>query len=347
MNRLFFTLFFFLTIGFVYSQSEFTGIYQIYKLPTSSRIAGLGGKAIAIPEVDINFATVNPSALTDTMSNQFAMNYTGYLAGVKYGNFIYGYSLKERGNLALGLQYLDYGSYDRKDEYGNLLGEWKGKDYVISLIWSKELFEFFSIGASAKPLFSRLDIYKSFGIAFDLGASFYNPKFGTMVSLVVKDLGKPIKPYFEELDEDFKHDIQLGVSTKLKYAPFRFSFVFHNLNRLDLLYKNKNVSEPNNTGLTPEVLEVDYSNKGLEQFFRHLIFGVEIIPVKSFYMQIGYNHQRRAELKIFERPGMSGFSLGFGISIKKIKIGYAYSNYIPTNGTNHISISTNLSDVFR
>ena len=347
MTRPLLTILFLIIVGTIYAQSEFTSIYKVYNLPTSARIAGLGGKAVAIPEPDINFATANPSALSHTMSNQIALNVTNHLVGINYGNIMWGYSLKQRGNIAIGIQYLNYGTIDRMDEFGYNQGTYGGRDFMFSLIWSKELFKYVNIGAAVKPIFSKVDIYNSNGVIFDLGAHFYHPRFGTMVSFVVKDLGTQMKPYIDGHYEDIEPDIQLGVSIRLKHAPFRFSLVLHSLNKWDLLITNKNVSEPNNTDLTPEEIEIDYVNKGLENFLRHAILGVEIMPVKAFYLQVGYNFQRRGELKTISKQALTGVSFGFGIKIKKFNISYAHSNYHLSQGTNHISLSTNLNNLFR
>lgn len=329
------------------AQSRYTGIYKFYDLPQSARIAGLGGNSIAIPDYDINFATVNPSALKDTMSNLFSINTALYLAKIKYGSLTWGYSLKDMGNLGISIQYLNYGSFDRMDDFGYNLGTYRGNDYYFNLIWSKELFKHIHIGAAFKPMASKIDIYKSYGVAFDLGAHFYNPDYNTMVSLVFKNIGKQIRPFYDNHIEYLPYDIQFGISTKLKHAPFRFSFVFHSLDQPSLIYTNNNVSEPNNTNLKPEEIEKDYVHNRLENILRHTIFGFELIPTKSFYLQLGCNFQQRSELKTINKKGLAGISLGIGIRAKKINISYARQQFHLSQASNHISLQTNLYNFFK
>lgn len=329
------------------AQNQYTGIYRFYELPQSARVAGLGGNPIAIPDNDINIVSVNPSVLKDTMSNQIAVNATSYMTGIKYGSFIWGYTLKERGNIALGIQFLDYGRFDRRDEFGYKIGTYGGNEYSVNITWSKELFKYLHIGAAFKPLVSEVDIYKSYGLAFDLGAHFYNPNYGTAISMVFKNLGKQLKPFNTDNYENLPYDIQLGISTKLKHAPFRFSFVLHHLTQFNLLYKNKNVSEPNNTGLPPDEIEKDYVNDNLENFLRHTIFGLEILPSKSFYLQVGYNFLRRSELKTVSKPSVSGLSFGIGIQTKRININFARQHYHLSQSSNHLSIQANIHNLIR
>jgi len=47
-----------------------------------------------------------------------------------------------------------------------------------------------------------------------------------------------------------------------------------------------------------------------DKVMRHMIFGIEFSPLKSFYIRGGYNYQRRSEMKIESRIAMVGFFLG-------------------------------------
>ena len=62
---------------------------------------------------------------------------------------------------------------------------------------------------------------------------------------------------------------------------------------------------------------------------RHLIFGIEFIPLDNFYLRAGYNYQRRQELKISNRTAMVGFSWGFGIRISKFHLSYGTGKLSP------------------
>ena len=46
---------------------------------------------------------------------------------------------------------------------------------------------------------------------------------------------------------------------------------------------------------------------------RHVIFGVELFPKRSFNLRLGYNFRRSQELKLLEQRTFSGISLGFGL----------------------------------
>ncbi|HON18780.1 MAG TPA: type IX secretion system protein PorQ [Salinivirgaceae bacterium] len=336
-----------LAIGNVYSQSQFTGTYRSYELPQSPRIVGLGGKSIAISDNDLSLSLNNPSLLKAEMSNAFFVNASGYGNGINYGNVLYARHFQDRGNFAIGLLYLDYGDFRRMDEFGYDLGEFTGNEYIGYLIWSKELFKNIHIGATAKPIYSKIETYTSYGAAFDLGIHYTNPTIGTTFSVVGTNIGRQIKPYVNDAPENLPYDIQVGFSTKLQHAPFRFSFMFYNLTHKSLLYSNHNVSEPNNTNMSPEEIEKDYVNDDLENFLRHMIFGFELIPSKAFYLQFGYNFLRRSELKTIAKPSLVGVSLGLGIRVKKIQINYSFAQYHLAHYSNNLSLQFNLHDIFQ
>jgi hypothetical protein len=85
-------------------------------------------------------------------------------------------------------------------------------------------------------------------------------------------------------------------------------------------------------------------SKNIDNVFRHLIFSGELSLGKSesFRVRGGYNHFRRKELSLSSFRSMAGFSLGFGLKIKKINFDYGLGYYHLAGATNHLSISTSI-----
>ena len=61
---------------------------------------------------------------------------------------------------------------------------------------------------------------------------------------------------------------------------------------------------------------------------------------------MGYNHQRRKELRLDEKSGGAGFSFGFMLKIKKIEFDYTKVYYHVVGGANVITISLNVKESF-
>ena len=138
-------------------------------------------------------------------------------------------------------------------------------------------------------------------------------------------------------------EILLGMSQKLEHAPFRFHIVAHNLQQLDLTWEDPDGRTGEIDPITGDVLPVSRIEDLGDKFMRHIIFGIEIIPIEHFSLCAGYNYQRRQELKISTNAAMVGFSLGFGLKISKFHLSYGRASYHLAGASNHFSVSTNLS----
>ena len=139
-------------------------------------------------------------------------------------------------------------------------------------------------------------------------------------------------------------EIQAGITQGLAHAPFRFSIQLQHLERWDLRYELAN-KDYFIFGADPE--EINKFDVLADKLMRHAVFGVEFLLGESFHFDFGYNYKRRQEMKINNFPGMVGFSWGFGLRIKKFQVAYGRATYHLAGGTNHFSITTNLSSFYK
>jgi hypothetical protein len=68
---------------------------------------------------------------------------------------------------------------------------------------------------------------------------------------------------------------------------------------------------------------------------------------ENFHVEVGYNYKRRKEMAISARPGMVGFSAGFGFRVSKFHFSFGRASYHLAGGTSHFSLTTNLSEFYR
>ncbi len=288
------------------------------------------------------------------MENQLVMNYTDYFMDINYGYFSYAHSYEKIGNLAVGIHYINYGKFIEADVTGEKIGAFGATEYALNLYWSRAIDSCFTFGVNIKPLASYLERYRSYGIAADAGIVYHSNRRLTTAGLVLKNMGSQITTYTRHNREPLPFEILMGVSHKLRHAPFRISVTAHQLQMPDLTYdKPEDETESEEQELLPaDTLTsgsndfdwfLDYGDK----FMRHMIIGLEVIPVKGFYISMGYNYLRREELKIPERVSMVGFSWGFGIKVYMFQISYGRASYHVAGGTNHFSLSTDLNAFFR
>lgn len=318
------------------------GVFQFLDLPASARMASLGGKNVSIMDHDINFALLNPSLLSNGSHNMVGLNMANYLADIRFGSAIYGRSLG-RNHFALGIQYVDYGSFKETTEYNEILGEFTAKDMSLSMIYSRTLSSRLSAGATLKPVYSAYERYVSYGVALDMGLHFHSLSELFSAGFVIRNLGTQFKGYYKDADgqhlEPLPLDVQLGLTQKLEHAPFRFSLTMHQLHRWNLYYVNnsKSLTDFERTELMPEISPLDMA-------FRHAVVGVEFLPGKNFYLAGSYNHRRHQELKMDGFKSMAGFSFGGGIKISHFQVGFGTSTFQVGNVAYLFSVTTSLDE---
>ncbi len=327
---------------FAHSQAG-RGVYQFLDLPVSSRLAALGAANVSINDNDINFAFQNPSLLTTETNNVLGLNMANYLADITFGSAVYGRNFGKN-FFAAGIQYVDYGTFRYADEVNStpeVISFFTAKDMAVNVVYARPLTDNIVIGGTFKPVYSAYEKYSSFGVAFDLGASYKLPEHYFSAGLVLKNIGTQIKGYYS--DDDGQHyeplplNIILGITKKLNHAPFRFSLNLHNLQKWDLSYKIERESGFNTGNSNQNITFFDMA-------FRHAIVGVEFLPSKSFYLAASYNHRRGQEMKMPGFKSMAGFSFGGGIKLYKFQVGFGMSQFQVGNYAYQFSISTALNE---
>jgi len=331
-----------------YSQLGGRNTYEFLNLTSSARIAAMGGKVNAIWDDDLNLPFYNPSLLNEEMRNNMVLNYVNYFTDVNYGYVSYASTIKGIGNIAGGIHYINYGKFIAADEIGTRTGTFTASEMALNLMFSRTIDSMFHIGVNLKPIYSSMEKYNSFGLAADLGVTYTSKDKLFAGALVIRNLGLQIKPYYEQHREKLPLEVQIGISQKLRHAPFRFSVVAHNLQKLDLTYSKSGDDDLHEIDVvTGEPVNENKIEDIADKVMRHMIFGVEFLPFKSFSLRAGYNYQRRSEMKIESRVAMVGFSWGFGIKISKFNLSYGRASYHLAGASNHFSLSTDFSAFYR
>jgi hypothetical protein len=117
---------------------------------------------------------------------------------------------------------------------------------------------------------------------------------------------------------------------------------YNHIEKWDLSY-----DDPNNPDNIDPFTGEPQSKSGIARFgdnlMRHIVIGGEITPIKSLSFRIGYNYQRRQELKINDKVGMVGFSWGIGLKISKYELSFARSTYSLAGSPNYFTFTFNPS----
>ena len=317
------------------------GVYRFLDLPVSSRMAAIGGMNVSLRDNDVNFAFMNPALLTGETHGVIGLNMASYLADIKFGSAVYGHNFGENNFTSFGVQYVDLGKFEGYDELGNFTEDFTAKDIALYMSYARRLDDYFTVGATFKPIFSSYERYTSFGIAFDAGINYSRDLFSA--GLVFRNMGAQLKAYYP--DEQGQHreplpfDIQLGVSKKFAHAPIRISGTLNNLNRWNVAGYQTDKTTTNLDGTTEEK-----KVKPVDMALRHLVLGVELVPSDNFYIALGYNHRRNQEMTMEGFKSLAGFSAGAGLKLYKFHVGFGLTQFQVGNFAYQFSFSTDLND---
>lgn len=315
--------------------------FRFLDLTNSARMAALGGFQVALGDsTDLNLPFNNPALLHREMSNWMLVNYVNYLADINYGYASYAHTLGRFGNVAAGMHYINYGDFTEAGEEGEITGKtFKAAEYALNLIWANH-YRQWRYGVNLKPVLTVFETYQSFGLVADAGIAWQSKNRLTTVGVAARNFGSQLTTYYPTGEkEPVPFDLQAGISQKLAHAPIALSLTAHHLNHWDLAN-----ADPGKNG--EDIFDLEYDESIGKQLLRHLVWGIEVLPSPSFTLRAGYNYQLRQELKLEERASTVGFSLGFGVKVKRFKLDYAITRFHLAGSSNLFSLSINLNKNF-
>lgn len=338
MYRNLFLIVFVLWNAVSFSQVGGQSVYQFLNLMTSPRQAAMGGKVITLFDYDVNQGHYNPASINSEMDNHLALNYGSYYGEISYGTASYAYTYdRHLQTFHAGINYINYGSFDGRDENGLETASFTGSEAALSFGYSYNLpFTDFYIGANAKLITSTLESYTSFGAAVDLGCIYIDERNDINYALVLRNMGSQITTY-AGVYEPLPFEIIAGISQELEHVPIRWHLTLENLQQWNVAFSNPARAEGTLDGGSQEE-NVSFFNNAL----RHVIFGVELFPQKGFNVRFGYNFRRSEELKLVEQRTFAGLSLGFGLRMGKMRFEYSYSRYTLAGNTSLFGLMINL-----
>ncbi len=322
-----------------FSQIGGKSVYQFLNLVQSPRQAALGGKTVTVVDYDVNQAFYNPATINEKMSNRLSANYGSYYGEVSYGTAAYAYTYDQHlQTFHAGISYINYGTFEGRDELGNLTSDFTGSEAALSLGYAYNLpWTDMFVGANVKLISSTLESYNSWGAAVDLGFLYVDVDNDINYGLTVRNLGFQIKPY-QDTNEKLPLAIDAGISQLMENVPIRWHVTLENLQQWNIAFSNPNRAQGSLDGSSKEE-KVSFFNNAL----RHVILGAELFPEKGFNLRLGYNFRRGEELRIVDKRNFSGISVGFGLRFGKVKFDYSYSRYTIAANTSLFGLMIDLN----
>ena len=317
-----------------------TSSYNSLNLISSARSLSLGGDVISIMDNDVSLASNAPSLLNPSMHNQLAFNFVDYVSDINLVSVHFSKQILNNVMVFTGIEAINYGEFVSTDETGNILSNFSANEQIVTIGTSRYLGRNFSIGSNFRLLNSNLEAYNSVSISSNISATYFvrEKEFG--ITCLVKNIGRPLKGYTSS-QETLPFQVQRGISKSLDHLPFRYSILLHHLN----IYDISNDFSPNTT-YDPITNSLVVKEETIaKKLLRHVIIGGELYPFRrDIYLRGGFNFQRQEDLKLSSSFSMTGFSWGFGFSLRKLRIDYSRSALHSSSMVNSFSVTTNLSN---
>jgi hypothetical protein len=303
-------IFFFILISTTVTGQQ---TFNFLRLDKSPRAASLAGSFVANSD-DPNVIFYNPAGISLLEEKPISFSYLFHLLDINAASISYSHEFESLGRFAAGIQYINYGSFDRRDRDGAKTGEFGAGEVATLIGYSNELGDNFYYGANLKFIYSSIDNRSSTGLALDLGLHYSFPEDRWNFGFSILNLGSQTTQYYSK-KEDLPLDIRFGFSKTLQHLPFTF---FASLNKLN----------------------EDYDSFG--ERFEQFTFGGEFKMSKVIRLRFGYDNEKRKEYKIGGTAGIAGFNLGLGILVSKYNFDYSFSSMGSIGALHRIGISTTL-----
>ena len=288
-----------LITGAITARAQDNSSYDFLKVDPSARSSALAG-AFETTTDDPNIIFYNPAGLSTMTKKKVSAGFGKYLLGINFGAVSYVQKYKNIGWFGAGVKYFNYGTFDYTDENGVTSGTFGASDLMLSLGYSNYLYDIVNYGVNVKYIYSKIAGYNSSAFAVDFGLMYVIPSDQIQLGLSVNNLGSQINSYIDT-KEKLPLDIRIGASKKLEHLPLRLSFSLSNLNQ---------------------------SRDKFIQRFKSFSLGGELSFSENVAVRIGYDNQKRQDLKLGTSLGIAGFSAGIGIKfLNRYQFDYALNSF--------------------
>jgi hypothetical protein len=316
-------------------------VFRVLDIPSSARIAALGGSPVAVLDNDLNLGLFNPALLNKDMQRQVALSYLPYVDKINIGYGSYCHHFDSLGITASGsVQYVDYGTFTRTDETGQEQGTFRAGEYVVQVGGGRAIDSLFRVGVNLKYIASNLEEYRANAVAFDVAGVYFKQSLGLTVAATLRNIGTMTKT-FAGTKEELPFQVQLATTYKFKHAPFRLGLSLDNLQQWDLTYDDP-TAQAQIDPTTGEIV-VDKVTT-VEKALWHIVPNAEVLFGKNFMIRLGYNYKRRQELNFAEKPGLTGMSVGIGLKVSKMHLSYGFAQFFPGSASNTFSLAIRFAD---
>jgi hypothetical protein len=285
--------------------------YDFLRTDVSARAGALAGSYVSIMN-DPTTIFYNPAGLSTIEKPAASLGFFKHLLDINSGHVSYSQPYEDLGYFGIGILYVNYGSFDRTDDVGNVIGSFRANDLALTLGYSNSFEENLYYGVNAKFIYSGIAEYSSTGLAADFGILYVIPDSRLNIGVSLRNVGAQLGAY-NSTKENLPLDLVVGASVVPRGIPLLLNLSFHKLNE---------------------------NGSSFAERFKAFSVGGEFTLSRVLQARVGYSNEQRRELKTGTSSGLAGFSGGIGITVQEYKVDYGLSSLGSIGSWHRITIGT-------
>ena len=306
------------------AQRRDTG-FDLVRLDASARAAAMAGAPGALGGADPTVVFYNPALLAPEMSRAAAVGYTNHVSEIAAGTLLYARDVPRVGaTLAASVRYLSYGEFGGAGPDGTPDGSTFGAgEAAFTLSGARAVAPRVRAGASLNLLTTRIADARGAALTADAGVTYEVPSQQLVVGASVHHVGATLASLGATTDR-LPTDVRLTVAKRLRYLPLTVSVAGYDLAGI----QRASAAQPDSSSLG-NVLD-------------HVALGGELQLGRALALRAGFNPRRAGDLDGGQRLDLGGVSMGFGLSLSRVALDYAYNGWSVFGGTHQFGLRTRL-----
>lgn len=306
----------------VTAQSRRDTGFDLVQLDPSARAASLAGAPGALAGDDPTAVFYNPALLTESMSRSVSAGYLNHVADISAGTLLYARDVSRLGaTLAASIRYLSYGDFDRTGADGTTDGTFGASEAAFTLSAARELAPRVRAGVNLHALSASLDDASAFALAGDIGATYEVPSQSLVLGASLHHVGATLSSLGSETDK-LPVDLRLTAAKRLRYLPLTVSVAGYDLQGVE--------------GVSAG------DSSAVRRTLDHVAVGAELQLGRALALRAGYNPRRADDLRSGGRLDLAGVSAGFGLSLSRFALDYAFNGWSQYGGLHQFGLRTRL-----
>jgi hypothetical protein len=216
----------------------------------------------------------------------------------------YAHPLSKVSGIGFGANYIDYGDFQGKDQFGQNTGTFGAHDVALSAGYGKLLRSDFGIGINVKYIQSKIANYGAGAVAGDFGILYYLAEKQVTIGFSALNFGRTTDAFLDT-EENLPSQLKFGITKQLAHLPFLLTGELRRFSDGDV-----------------------YINAGGE-----LKIG------RSICLRAGYSSVGQDQKMGISNERWAGFSIGAGVLINKMVLDYALSSLGAIGAQNRLTLS--------